>query len=339
VSGLRVASFGLRPLRPLQISWASLRACVEPAVGERITWSHEQHLKGQARVLVGTVQAVSKNSIQLSTGNSVPFDYLVLAPGNAATVGKPIHKTLAERRAFFRAEAERLSKANSVLIIGGGPVGVELATEIVTDMPGKKVTLVHAGSTLMDQGMARDAFAGKFSVRLTDMVKKAGVEVMLNTRMKRSPSGAFDHETESGVNVQADIVYDCTGSRPATGFLHDSPVKLTAAGYIVVDKTLLVTGTQNIFALGDAAETGYMKQGFSARSQAALVVRNVLASMRKQPLKLLGPPMVAIFVSLGRNSGLGQLPLCGGLVVGPGVVASAKSKKLFIDKVRQQHGV
>lgn len=38
------------------------------------------------------------------------------------------------------AEKQRLVAADSVLIIGGGPVGVELAGEIVVDFPEKKVS-------------------------------------------------------------------------------------------------------------------------------------------------------------------------------------------------------
>jgi NADH dehydrogenase FAD-containing subunit len=36
-------------------------------------------------------------------------------------------------------ENARLQAAETVLIIGGGPVGVELAGEIATDFPNKKV--------------------------------------------------------------------------------------------------------------------------------------------------------------------------------------------------------
>lgn len=40
------------------------------------------------------------------------------------------------------AENKKLVAANSVLIIGGGPVGVELAGEIVVDFPTKKVKTI-----------------------------------------------------------------------------------------------------------------------------------------------------------------------------------------------------
>ncbi|KAK9114825.1 hypothetical protein Syun_021622 [Stephania yunnanensis] len=44
---------------------------------------------------------------------------------------------------------KKIKSVDSILIIGGGPTGVELAGEIVTDFPEKKVTVVHRGSRLL----------------------------------------------------------------------------------------------------------------------------------------------------------------------------------------------
>lgn len=36
----------------------------------------------------------------------------------------------------MQAEQQRLKAADSIVVIGGGPVGVEVAAEILTDLPG-----------------------------------------------------------------------------------------------------------------------------------------------------------------------------------------------------------
>lgn len=311
---------------------------VEPAVGERITWPHTEHLKGRAKLVVANVASVTATSVMLSDGTFIPFDFLVLAPGNGGLVGKPTHTTLAARRAFFVAEAARIGAAKSILIVGGGPVGVELAGEIVTDFPGKKVLLVHSGASLMDSGMAGDSFAGKFSGNITAAARSAGVKVLTNARMTRTADGVFGGTTESGEDVSADLVYDCTGSRPSTAFLQGN-IPLSPSGYIKVEKTLQVVGKSNVFALGDAADTGDLKQGYTARDQAALVCANIEAALAKRGLKALKPAPVMIFVSVGRKAGVGLLPMCGGCVVGSGMVAGIKSKGLFIDDTRKDHGV
>jgi apoptosis-inducing factor 2 len=43
-----------------------------------------------------------------------------------------------------------MESSQSILVVGGGSVGVELAGEIATDYPGKKVTLVHKGPRLLE---------------------------------------------------------------------------------------------------------------------------------------------------------------------------------------------
>lgn len=45
---------------------------------------------------------------------------------------------------------EKIKGAKSILIVGGGPTGVELAGEIAFDYPEKDVTLVHNGYRLLE---------------------------------------------------------------------------------------------------------------------------------------------------------------------------------------------
>jgi NADH dehydrogenase FAD-containing subunit len=47
------------------------------------------------------------------------------------------------------ADNKKLEAADSVLIIGGGPVGVELAGEIVVDFPTKKVSQVKVSQSVI----------------------------------------------------------------------------------------------------------------------------------------------------------------------------------------------
>jgi len=50
----------------------------------------------------------------------------------------------------LRSKQQVISSAKSILIVGGGPVGVEMVGEIAAQHPGKKITLVHAGDTLLN---------------------------------------------------------------------------------------------------------------------------------------------------------------------------------------------
>ena len=116
--------------------YAQLRSIVEPKFAQRSVVKHSEYLKA-ARHVQSAAESVSGSEVITSSGNRVPYDFLVIATGT--TFSGPTTKS--ERIKMFEAEKKKLSAANSVLIIGGGPVGVELAGEIATDFPEKKVSV------------------------------------------------------------------------------------------------------------------------------------------------------------------------------------------------------
>lgn len=115
--------------------FAQLRCIVEPKFAERTLIKHSDYLK-TARHVQSAAESVSGSEVITASGDRVPFDFLVITTGT--TFNGP--STRAERLKMFEAEKKKLSGANTVLIIGGGPVGVELAGEIATDFPEKKVS-------------------------------------------------------------------------------------------------------------------------------------------------------------------------------------------------------
>jgi NADH dehydrogenase FAD-containing subunit len=52
-----------------------------------------------------------------------------------------------------------LKGATNVLVVGGGTLGVELAGEVLTDYPDKKVTLVHSRDRLLPDMSTRASAA------------------------------------------------------------------------------------------------------------------------------------------------------------------------------------
>lgn len=71
--------------------------------------------------------------------------------------------TNAGQTEVFKQANAQLDGAQNILIIGGGPVGIEMAGEIAEEMPGKSVTLVTSAE-LMPSPTA--AFPDKFRDRL-----------------------------------------------------------------------------------------------------------------------------------------------------------------------------
>jgi NADH dehydrogenase FAD-containing subunit len=89
----------------------------------------------QANVVgVNVGDGTNNNQVILGSGSTLPYDYLLLAAGS--TYASPIKATLStstieQRQAQWNRAAHDLKQAQSILIVGAGVVGVELAGEIL----------------------------------------------------------------------------------------------------------------------------------------------------------------------------------------------------------------
>lgn len=75
---------------------------------------------------------------------------------------------------MFREIQAKIKEAKSVLLVGAGSNGVELAPFIKYSYPEKKVTLCHRGSTILPQ------LKGAHETAMAEL-KKVGVEILLET--------------------------------------------------------------------------------------------------------------------------------------------------------------
>jgi cation diffusion facilitator CzcD-associated flavoprotein CzcO len=150
---------------------SSLRCCVRPehalltvlpqppatrcAAVTALELSHGDHAPSDAACADKTEDAAlpAVTALLLSDGARLPCDFVLFATGSAyaAPIKAPAvpcgapGAALAARRAHYRAVCVRLEAAQSVLVVGGGTVGVELAAEIAAKWGRRKpVTLVAA---------------------------------------------------------------------------------------------------------------------------------------------------------------------------------------------------
>ncbi|KAK8967622.1 hypothetical protein KSP40_PGU021872 [Platanthera guangdongensis] len=303
------------PKEYFEIPWAQLRSMVEPSFAERTLIKHSEYLT-DAAIIQSHATKVSNREVQTADGRKFPYDYLVVATGHP--------------------NYEKIKASNSILIIGGGPTGVELAGEIAVDFPEKKVTLVHKGSRLIE-------FIGqKASTKTFNWLIKKKVEVILGQTVNlESVSEGGVYVTSGGERINADCHFVCVGKPVASSWLHDSILKssLDKKGQLIVDENLRVKGYNNIFAIGDITNVPELKLGFLAEKHAGVVAKNLKLSINGAPEKKFAvykasPPIA--MVSLGRKEGVAQLPF--GTLFGclPGKI---KSKDLFVGKTRKTLGL
>ncbi|KAL3649357.1 hypothetical protein CASFOL_005760 [Castilleja foliolosa] len=314
-----------------EISWASLRSMVEPSFAERSVINHSEYLRN-AHVITSTATGITGNEVLTAQDRCVAYDYLVIATGHVDAGAY----TKSERLSHYRAEHEKIKSAKSILIVGGGPSGVELAGEIVVDFPDKKVTLVHRGSRLLE-------FIGeKAGKKALDWLISKNVEVILgqSVNLNSVPSnGAY--VTSGGETIAADCHFLCTGSPIGSSWLKETLLKdkLDSHGRLMVDDKLRVKGHDNIFAIGDITDIPELKQGYLAHAHAVLAAKNVKLLIKGESeckLSSYKPASAIAIVSLGRREGVAQM-MC--VTLAGRIPGKIKSGDLFVGKTRKQLGL
>lgn len=157
---------------------------------------------------------------------------------------------------------ERIKASESILIVGGGPSGVELAAKLSIDCPEKKLTLVHKGPRLLE-------FIGpKAGNKALEWLESKKVEVLLDQSidLKAVSEGDRVYQTTNGDIIKADCHFVCCG-RPVSSWLQQSFLKeyLDRNGRLMVDENFRVGGLKNVFAIGDRHSRKYMLHAMTDR--------------------------------------------------------------------------
>ncbi|MBR0898268.1 oxidoreductase [Bradyrhizobium tropiciagri] len=189
--------------------------------------------------------------IALADGTMLDFDKLVIATGSRA-------RKIAVRGAdldgvcYLRSIADaadlkaRLGEAGEIVIIGGGFIGLEVASSAAK--LGKRVTVIEAASRLLER-----AVSPAVSRFLLDTHTRAGVEVKFGTAVSAmiGDGGRVTAvELDGSIRLGADLVVVGIG-----GIANDAlavAAGLECANGIVVDEHGR-TGCSGIYAAGDCA--------------------------------------------------------------------------------------
>ncbi|KAK7002464.1 hypothetical protein R3P38DRAFT_3605595 [Favolaschia claudopus] len=108
----------------------------------------------------------------------------------------------AESIEWLRGKQQTIEDANSVLIVGGGALGIQFATDIATVYPGKPVTLLHSRTRLLAR------FDSEMDTEILQAMESANINVILSERLDlgSSTSGHSTVRTTTGRIIHADLV-------------------------------------------------------------------------------------------------------------------------------------
>ncbi|MCC8939764.1 oxidoreductase [Bradyrhizobium sp. Arg68] len=189
--------------------------------------------------------------VALADGAVLDFDRLVIATGSRArrmcVSGAELDGVCYLRSITDAVDLKaRLGQASEIVVVGGGFIGLEVASSAVK--LGKKVTVIEAASRLLER-----AVSPGISRFLLDVHARAGIEVKLGTAVSAivgDRGRVVAVETDSGIRLDADLVVVGIG-----GIANDelaSAAGLNCTNGIVVDEHGR-TARAGIYAAGDCA--------------------------------------------------------------------------------------
>ncbi|MDU1003853.1 MAG: FAD-dependent oxidoreductase [Clostridium butyricum] len=176
-------------------------------------------------------------------------------------------------------------KAENVVIIGAGYIGVELVEAF--EMQGKKVTLIDAENRIMAKYLDKE---------FTDIAEKEfsdrGVNLVLGEKVQKfnGENGKVNEVVTDKGTYKGDLVVLCIGFAPNTKLINGK-LDTLKNGAIIIDEYMR-TNREDVFAAGDccvvkfnpAKEERYIPLATNAVRMGTLVAKNLL----KPTLKYMG---------------------------------------------------
>ncbi|KAF7297107.1 Cholinephosphate cytidylyltransferase [Mycena indigotica] len=254
---------------------------------------------GSVELVFGEARNVSAGKVLVVLNDQgreavIPWELLVIATGCTQSAPGNVHNE-AELSAFqIKVESPATDR---IAIIGGGAVGVELAADIRTFFPEKKLVRIY-----QSKGTLLSSFGPRLGQHAEKVLKELGVEVVLGQRPRIT--GTTTLTTDDGEET-FDLVIPCTGQKPNSAFLQDmAPNAISKeTGHIIVHPSLQISSStldddshSRIFALGDVAATGGPKMARAAHFQTEIVVKNVNSMIRGEKPKHVYSPVQNYFL-------------------------------------------
>jgi len=227
---------------------------LRPLAGGFAKYTSEQLtlVQGVATGLDGGKKSVTVNTSGAT--KELPYDFLILATGTtSASPLWTLHNDQSLTTSAFKSLWETLPKAKTVLIAGGGAVGVETAGEISHNYPKAKVTLLSGGTRILPKTLPATAARGQ-----NYLEKHQHVEVIHNVRVVSSTTtGSSTTVTLSdGSTKTVDVYIDATGGAPNSQYVPSS--WLDESGRVITNDKFGARGAstgdeaaKGIYVLGD----------------------------------------------------------------------------------------
>jgi pyruvate/2-oxoglutarate dehydrogenase complex dihydrolipoamide dehydrogenase (E3) component len=256
-----------------QTDMAAINASVQKAVSTiQVHDSHERFESFGCEVITGEAQFVSTDSVKVGE-RIISAKHFVIATGSSAWI--PDIQGLENADFVTNEEIFNLEKLpEHLLILGGGPVGVEMAQAFARF--GSQVTLIEKAERILPNSDP------EIAETLMQVFASEGIELALNKTVTAIESDEAGTKVimQDGSAVRGDKLLVAIGRRPVIDGLdlENAGVEFSARGVTVNAK--MQTTNHRIYACGDV--TGLMPFTHVAEQQAGVIIANMIFKIPKR---------------------------------------------------------
>ena len=249
-------------------------------------------------IILDTIASINpkRKVLRSETGDEYVYDIVILAMGNDVNYfgidGMDQHSfamTTIPQTIALRSKLIELFKtpgaSPTIAVVGAGPTGVELAGELYefsrrvahkyrNRVTHPKVILIEGSDRVLP--MLDPILSGKAYKRLQQL----GVELRLSTKVNSCEPNKV---CIAGEEIEADVIIWTAGSAAVKFYQEHPRVFKLERGRVIVDEFLRAQGHDDIYVLGDNANTKFSGMAQTALHDAKFVVRNLLRAQKGTP--------------------------------------------------------
>jgi NADH oxidase (H2O2-forming) len=284
------------------------------------------------QLIIDEATSINKEEKTVSTagGKEIGYWKLVLATGSNPI--KPPIKGIDLDGVYFiqknidylRELKKKVEEASNIVIVGGGFIGAEMASEL--RKKDKNVAVIEAMPSML-----YGAFDPEFCRIAEEKLKEVGVEIHTNTRVEEILGGEKAESVRLSTNKSliTDIVIMCIGAKANSELAEKASLELDSRGGILVDEYMR-TSHKDILAVGDCSGN---RDFFTIGTSSIL-----LASTATSEARVAGENMFQLKV-IKRNKGtIGIFSTSiNGLVLGTAGLTEEKAKEGGFEYIVGEH--
>ena len=223
----------------------------------------------------GEITAKGKVSVKTSDGQEIKIETknIIIATGSSASVAEPFD--LSQDGILDNSKLLSLEEVpESLLIIGGGIIGIEIAN--IFSSFGSSVTVIEMLPRILsveDEEISKIIF---------NALKNKGINIFTESKIEslKKTGKKFICTTSRGDELTADKILMAVGRKPNSAGIgiENVGIKLSKNGYIIVDP-YLETNVKGIYAIGDVI--GGFQLAHVASEEGRIAAENILGKAKE----------------------------------------------------------